>query len=72
MNANLAAIGEGFCPYGHGRLEITDLHGRPHGTCWPCGCSWYVEAGQVWGCACTPKDHTCGQEPTNNRPLIPT
>jgi len=48
------AVAEGFCPYGHGRLEVVDLHGRQQGACRPCGCSWYAEAGTTWGCACVP------------------
>jgi hypothetical protein len=58
---SFAALAEGFCPYGHGRLDVVDLHGRRQGTCRPCGCSWYVKGGEAWGCACTPEDHTCGE-----------
>lgn len=56
----LARVAEGFCPYGHGPLDVVGLHGRRQGCCRRCGCSWYVQAGQVWGCACTPEEHTCG------------
>jgi hypothetical protein len=60
------AITEGFCPYGHGPLEVVELHGKPHGACRPCGCSWRVQDHPVWGrcvwgCACVPGDHTCGE-----------
>jgi hypothetical protein len=57
----LARVAEGFCPYGDGPLEVVDLHGRRQGCCRACGCSWYVEGGVVWGCACSPDDHTCGE-----------
>lgn len=58
-------IGEGFCPYGHGRLEIASVHGEQAGVCRPCGCSWRLVRNPdgtttVWGSACIPDDHRCG------------
>jgi hypothetical protein len=55
------AVAEGFCPYGHGQLEIAEVHeGRLSGYCLECGCSWYVKDGVLWGSACVPADHSCG------------
>lgn len=54
-------VSEGFCPYGHGPLAVAELHGELAGACAQCECSWQLTGGQVWGCACIPGLHTCGE-----------
>ena len=56
-----AALSEGFCPHGH-EGQPAELHGVPVLTCRECECSWLTDtAGTVWGMACVPGNHTCGE-----------
>ena len=62
LSAALAALSEGFCPYGHQGTPVT-LHGERQLACYTCGCSWILNwngTGQIGGCACVPGDHSCG------------
>jgi hypothetical protein len=57
-----AAVSEGFCPNGHYPLTPVHLHGEDALACLTCECSWrFRDDGLLWGSACIPGDHTCGE-----------